>query len=775
LRRFERIEVRRKKPGFGGPLRADRPAHGKRVVESAERLAAAFQATLLPDAVDPNLIFKIRLAAGAFIQDDGWARSNLSVLSQEGDEALILFTDDVQLQTFRERGTAYTGGPPEGQINAPHAAFFDAIESLDALTPEDRIGAVLKAEGVESPADLDAGTVYVLDIEAWRPTDDMAPVFNKRVVDTFEAAGGEVFSEYSSSSALLLRGSGPGSAFAALLDLQEIASIDRPPVPDLEEGGAPDIVIADIEVVAAPDALSAAIGIVDSGVASGHPLLENVVIGAFGAGDLPDADEHGHGTGVAAIAAYGDLSQMLDTGQYTPQFRIASARVTDARGRFPDKSIAASAMDEAIRRLHAEFGCRVINVSLGDPHRLVGPKASAWAETLDNLARALDIVIVVSAGNSDKTALVDAHGDQVVAAYPAYLMENDANGLLDPAGALNVLTVGSIAHVNGLSDNDDVAVQSFCERGAPSPFTRCGPGLAGAIKPDLIDYGGTGVYDGTLQRIKDGKTHPAAGIVTLNHQYVQRLFSKTSGTSQAAPLVAHKAAALINKFPDRSANFIRALLGLSAVQPQAAVDSLGNVHERDRCAVLGYGHADLETALFSDDDRVILIAEDNLPLDKFAVYEIPVPPAFQTTAGERHINVSLAFDPPVRRTRKDYAGLRMSFDLVRGCDTDAVFEAYRKIGKDEEKPEKLKPSLVASFAPKTTVRGNATLQAASFAMKQNVDKYGDSYFLVVRALGGWAEGLVDAQRFAVAVMLSHQAQIGLYAQLQAIVRARVQT
>jgi hypothetical protein len=53
----------------------------------------------------------------------------------------------------------------------------------------------------------------------------------------------------------------------------------------------------------------------------------------------------------------------------------------------------------------------------------------------------------------------------------------------------------------------------------------------------------------------------------------------------------------------------------------------------------------------------VLIADaQEFATDQFALYRVPLPKEFQTTKGQRHIRVSLAFDPPVRRTRLEYKG-----------------------------------------------------------------------------------------------------------------------
>jgi Subtilase family len=167
-------------------------------------------------------------------------------------------------------------------------------------------------------------------------------------------------------------------------------------------------------------------------------------------------------------------------------------------------------------------------------------------------------------------------------------------------------------------------------------------------------------------------------VLTLYHRYFDRLFTGGSGTSYAAPRVAFSAAQILTRFPQASANLVRALLVGSADIPEPSRDRLqlfGTEAIRNIC---GHGLVNLERAAFSDDARVTLYAEDELARDHFAVYRIPIPEAFQARNGERAIRVTLAFDPPIRHTRNDYAGLGMSFRLIRGCEPDLIFEHYRR-------------------------------------------------------------------------------------------------
>jgi hypothetical protein len=737
----------------------------------ADEIIRDFRESLPPDAVDPSLIMKVKLAGN--VGDDEWPSSGLEILAHTDDDAVILFANDAELTIFRERVAAYEAGPKGQAKNAPYYGFFDAIEQLEALGPTDRIGPILTSEGLRAQDDFIGDEVMRLDVELWRPELEDIDVKLNLVVSDIEASGGEIISEYRAPTGLLLRVAASKDVFGKLLLRKEIAEIDRPPSPDLEEGSLPDPGIDNIGDYTPPNTDAICIGIIDSGINDGHPLLRDVVVGAFGLGGLSANDEKGHGTAVAALATYGDIDQSLQRKDFRPRFRIASARVVDRQGHFPSIDLAPKLIEDAVRRLHAEFGCRIINLSLADPKRHVGVRASLWAEAIDRLARELDILIIVAAGNTNSGALTAAHGANVVSAYPGYLME-EANKILDPAGAMNALTVGSLAHVNGLSQDDEerVELQPIASALEPSPFTRSGLGLGGALKPDLVEFGGTAVYNGMRQRTETGSDRPAAGILTLSHKPTERLFATFSGTSFAAPIVAWKAAVLLERFPDAPANFLRAVLALSATAPKPALECLQHFKKPDVNRVLGNGLADIDHAIFSDDDRVILYANDEIELNKFIIYELPIPERYQKTKGTRNIDISLAFDPPVRRTRRDYPGVKMQFDLIRGMALDDVFEAYRALDPKEEEPDKIPDRYKCKkLYPGIQSRSRGTLQRCGFQMKTKISDYGDTYYLVVRCLGRWATNHLEKQHYTLSAMLTHEAQVSLYAQLKARLRA----
>jgi subtilisin family serine protease len=768
LQRIEGELERRKRPGFGPSSGRDSSVHGPKIGGEIDRVIDRQKRRPKIADIDPAFILKVTTVSN--VSEDEWAKMGLTVLAIEPDKTIILFANDIELEAFKQKVEAYNGEKPEGQKNAPYAGLIDAIETVGELTGEDRIGPILRDEGYDTPNSF-SDAFETLDVELWPVRGFAADVFVHRVTAALEQSGGTAISVYRGRSALLMRIGGGGQAIRALLDLPEVASIDRPPEPDWPELAASDITVGSVPPPNAADADAATIGIIDSGLSSEHPFLVGSVVGSFGEpANLGDDDAKGHGTPVTGVAVYGDLRQKITTTPFQARFRIASARVVNAEGRFDDEELVPTQMENSIRRLHDEFGCRVINISLGDVKRPAGPKASAWASVLDDLARELDIVIVVSAGNSSGAPL-GRLGDGIVSAFPDFILEA-SNRILEPASAVNVLTVGSLTHSNGLADADadNVGVLAIAQAFQPSPFTRVGPGSNNAIKPDLVDFGGTLVFDGPTQRLQDGSNRANAGILSTNSDYLRQLLTFRSGTSFAAPLVAYKAALLIEAFPNATSNLVRALLALSAEHPESALKCLPAGNDDAVFNVLGYGLADVEKALASEDNRVILFREDTLGPDKFAVYEIPIPEIFQTGKESRQIRVALSFDPPVRHTRVDYAGNKMGFHLLRGTNAQEVFDAFRIWEKEEGEAVTIANGLKCDMKPGAQRRERGTLQCSTFVAHRNIAKYGGSYFLAVRCESGWS---AEDQRFAVAVELRAHADIPLYQRIQERVRVRV--
>lgn len=772
-----RAPIARRKTGGGGAPPGRGGGHGG-ALRNETQAAVAEQKAAKPAAfVDPSLLLRVQV--DGHIAESEWERLGLLVVSSDADRTVLLFSSTGDLTEFVDRLSKFDAPPAKlDQKNPNYAGLVGRIDGIGWLAPRDRLGPKIKAQGFSEAEDLRDDVRYVLDIELWEF--GIRPRREAKVAEIEQfliAQGGAVYDTYIGPSITVMRVEATGRGLRPLLGVPEIATIDLPPEPDLVAQPMVALDAGQVPPVLEPAEGAPVIGVLDSGV-NDHPLLNGLIVGRhLGEGIVDDADVWGHGTSVAGTAVFGNLRDAIPTGALEPVGRLAVAKVVGDNGRFPDRRTVPSVMDKAIRTLHLEQGCRLFVLSLGDtnanlPQGRVGP----WAATLDALARELDILIVVSAGNRARPRpFMSATSEELVTLYPTYLLEPE-NRLAEPAGAANVITVGAVAGGTGLDARHalDAHVRPITQEwGEPSPFTRVGPGAGGTRKPDVIDLGGTAVFDVPSISLTGAPRLPAAGVITLHHRYTEQFLTSAGGTSFAAPLLIHKAARLLRRMPNASANLLRALLVGAARLPDAFERRLGAMTETERVRIGGNGVVDPIRAAYSDDHRVILYAEDALEMDQFAVYRVPIPPEFRT-GGDRTIRVSLAYDPPVRRTRNDYLGTKMDFRLLRGIEEAEIFEHFRERDKALEGAA---PDLPGRFKcklqPGSDERASNTLQTASVTFKRDTGEYGEVYHLVVRCLSHWALDQVLDQRFAVVVELEHRPEIRIYNRVRERVRVRV--
>ena len=712
-----RVPIARRKTGGGGAPPGRDGGHGGALRAETQASVEKQQAAKPASFVDPSLLLRVQV--DGHIAESDWERLGLSVVSSDADRTVLLFSSTGDLSEFMDRLSKFDAPPAKpDQKNPNYAGLVGRIDEIGGLAPQDRLGPKIKAEGFTEGEDLQDDVRYVLDIELWEfGTRPQREAKVAEIEHFLIAQGGAVYDTYIGPSITVMRVEATGRGLRPLLGVPEIAIIDLPPKPDLEARPMVALDVGRVPPVLEPADGAPVIGVLDSGV-NAHPLLNGLVVGHhLGEGIVGAADVWGHGTSVAGAALFGDLRDAIPGGALEPVGRLAVAKVVGDNGRFPERRTVPRVMDTAIRTLHADQGCRLFVLSLGDTNaNLAQGRVGPWAATLDALARELDVLIVVSAGNRGRPRpFMAATSEELVTVYPTYLLEPE-NRLAEPAGAANVITVGSVAGGTGLDARHahDANVRPIThEWGEPSPFTRIGPGAGGVRKPDVVDLGGTAVFDVPSVSLAGAPRLPAAGVITLNHRYTEQFLTAASGTSFAAPLLIHKAARLLRRMPDASANLLRALLVGAARSPDAFDRRLTAMTAAERVRIGGNGVVDPSRAEYSDDHRVVLYAEDALEMDQFAVYRLPIPPEFRT-GGDRTIRVSLAYDPPVRRTRNDYLGTKLDFRLLRGIDEADLFEHFRDRDKALEGaapavPEKFKCKL----QPGSDERANNTLQTAS--------------------------------------------------------------
>ena len=91
------------------------------------------------------------------------------------------------------------------------------------------------------------------------------------------------------------------------------------------------------------------------------------------------------------------------------------------------------------------------------------------------------------------------------------------------------------------------------------------------------------------------------------------------------------------------------------------------------------------------------------------IYEVQVPPAFISGSGERGVSVALAYDPPVRTSRRDYLGRTMWIEVLKGLTRDEVIRYRTRYDGPGDAPKLPQSKRLDCRPPKTRLQWS-TLQ-----------------------------------------------------------------
>jgi hypothetical protein len=186
----------------------------------------------------------------------------------------------------------------------------------------------------------------------------------------------------------------------------------------------------------------------------------------------------------------------------------------------------------------------------------------------------------------------------------------------------------------------------------------------------------------------------------------------------------------------------------------------------DRLRVVGFGRPVDELALESTARRVVLTYQGTIEADTVAIHHLPIPEPFARGRASRLITVALAFDPEVRRQRREYLAASMTFDLLRNVEPSVIRDVYSRQTDDRERLIRDRRNL--DLTPGVSLCAESTLQVRSVRRRElNIDD-GPVYHLVVTHRSApWSQG--GNQRYALAVVLEEEERetVDLYALVQA--------
>ena len=148
-----------------------------------------------------------------------------------------------------------------------------------------------------------------------------------------------------------------------------------------------------------------------------------------------------------------------------------------------------------------------------------------------------------------------------------------------------------------------------------------------------------------------------------------------------------------------------------------------------------------------------------------AIHPVPIPPSFTRGRSVRRISVALAFDPPVRRQRREYLAGEMSFDLLRNVSPEQIAERYER--QRDERVELWNDRRRLNIKPGSTRTSNSTLQVRRMFPKQLDADDGDTYYLAVKHRPTpWAEGGQQTYAVVVEIVDEEHQEVDLFTEVQ---------
>lgn len=441
--------------------------------------------------------------------------------------------------------------------------------------------------------------------------------------------------------------------------------------------------------------------LLDTGVNRGHPLLSPLLaegdMHAVNA-DWGTDDRADHGTGMAGLALYGDLTEVLaSSAPVRVRHRLESVKLTPAQGANAgnDKKHA-YLFSEAVSRPEIFHGQRrrVFSSAVTTTYYRDFGRPSAWSAIVDRLAVDADAeeqkprLFVLSGGN----ILNRVH-------WKTYPDSQSLNQIHDPGQAWNALTVGAYTEKIALTYRN---FRPIAAAGGLSPFSSTSSQWDSEwpLKPDVVFEGGNAATDGT-----DVDNFVELELLTTAYNPLHRLYWTTNATSAASAQCARMAADLMALYPEYRPETIRALITHSArwtpdmLSMFPANTQTGLVNLIRHC---GWGVPDPELARWSVSNSLTLVeesslkpyrkAKDGIKTDEMNLHTLPWPAdalmALQNTEVEMRVTLSYFIEPNSsargQKSRFHYPSHRLRFVMKRPLERLEDFITRVNAASEEE-------------------------------------------------------------------------------------------
>lgn len=450
------------------------------------------------------------------------------------------------------------------------------------------------------------------------------------------------------------------------------------------------------------------ITLLDRGVGLAHPLIAP----ALNATDRHAADPAwgvedyvGHGTQLAGLSLYGDLTIALQTMMPIQiRHRLESAKIIPDAGHNPHHLL--GAMTRAGINAAETVADRRRTFAMASTTEDDTPHDGAptsWSSEIDQLIagtsglKKIPRLFLVSAGNTDQSLF--GNDDYLSVSH------HPDNEIESPAHAWNAISVGAYTNKVVLPAGESGA--PLAPAGDLAPSSRTASWLSHwPIKPDVVFEGGNWIVDGPPPPMG----HSALSLLTTDHQFPLRAFTTCGETSGATALAARAISELWSDYPHLWPETIRALFVSSARWTQQMRSHLPASPTKGAYGPLfqryGYGIPDMERARRSASNALTLIVQDTISPyresdkastehihNEMRLFELPWPVEelrkLTNTLVTLRVALSTFIQPnpsePARGSKFRYASHNLRFKLNRPNEDKSEFLA--RISKIAEQPD----------------------------------------------------------------------------------------
>lgn len=353
--------------------------------------------------------------------------------------------------------------------------------------------------------------------------------------------------------------------------------------------------------------------LLDTGVSRAHPLI----VPALAVKDRHAADvawgiddTHGHGTQLAGLALFGDLTIAAQSSQpLSVGHRLESVKLLPDTGVNPHHMlgvITRRAIDAVEVTERRRTFTMAVTTDEDTPH---DGAPTSWSSEIDQLAAGVsgntrtERLILISAGNTDNFSFGAGN----------YLdrCDHEDNEIQSPAQAWNAICVGAFTEKIMLPNGEGLT--------ALAPFGDLSPSSRTAswsnqwpLKPDVVLEGGNWAAGATPPPMR----HGWLSLLTTHHSYPLRAFCFSHDTSAATALAAKQVAELWSDYPTVWPETVRGLYVASARWTDQMRSHLPvNPSKSDYAPLFmryGYGVPDTERARRSASNALTLIVQDTI-------------------------------------------------------------------------------------------------------------------------------------------------------------------